>query len=668
MSEQPSTVGDAPAINGRVYRFPKMGVGTDDNERPTIQIERGQIPRMTRETIAALGSNDCNIFQRMKELVIIAREPERAEEYEHDERHGSDIVTRPGTPSIHTIGLASLTERAALAANWIKWDPKAGIKVGKAAPTGDMVPADPDTKVLAAVMGRVGDWPGIRPVRGIIESPALAPSGRVISEPGYDHETAFVLLPSFAMEPIPERPTQAQAAIELRWIWTNLYGDFPFADVGESSPLDVGRAAQFERARTVPGAFAGLAAILTILARPAILGAVPGIIFEAPTQGSGKSLGMHVVSMVATGRPAGVMTFPMRNGEPIEEELEKVLSAYALGGASVIAFDNITGNLAGAALDKVLSAVKTIDLRPLGESKVKTMPWSAITLFSGNNMTMSADVARRTMVSRIVSSLESPSKRPASDFMHPNLLNWIEATRPRLVRSLLLILRAFWVVQDKPDCGIRGSFEAWSQIIPGAIVYAGGPNVIKAWAEETGGGAGGDELSAAHSVLMASWPFDGESKASDVLAFAFKDEFAISRGDMAPDGKEDLREAIRMLCKSPIHVPKAGPFGISMSKIREKIRDGKSIERRIDRKGVALWTIKGRKPGTVPPQTQPAPVVTPSAAEPVAPPSPAPVVTCGACRQPRGYGPGRCNPCVCGGCCDVPAGIDGVCGCPPGAG
>ncbi len=667
MSEQPSTVGDVPgsAPMGRLIRFPKMGDGAhDDNERPEILIERGHIPRMTRQIISALGSNDSNIFQRMKELVTIAREPERAEAYEHDERHGSDIVTRPGTPSINTIRLAGLTERAALAANWIKWDSKAGEKNAKGKAEGDIVAADPDTKVLAAVMDRAGDWPGIRPIRGIIESPSLAPSGRVISEPGYDDETAFVLLPTFAMDPIPERPTQAQAAEALRWVWTNLYGDFPFADVGESDPLDVGRVAQFERAKTSPGAFVGIAGALSILARPAILGACPGIIFEAPTQGSGKSLGMHVVSMVAVGRPAGVMTFPMRNGEPAEDELEKILAAYALGGSSLVAFDNITGNLAGAALDKVLTAVRSIDLRPLGESKVKTMPWSAITLFSGNNMTMSADVARRTMISRIVSSLESPSKRPASDFMHPNLLTWIEANRPRLVRALLLILRAFWVAADKPDCGIRGSFEAWSQIIPGAIAYAGGPNVIKAWAEETGAGAGGDEMSAAHSVLMASWSFDPEVKASEIITFAFKDEFAILRGDAAPDGKEDLREAIRVLCKSPIHVPKAGPFGIAMSKIREKIRDGRSIVRRIDRKGVALWSVTGtaRKPPEVIPAA--APQALPAAPAPAAAPA---VKVCAACRRPRAQG--GCADCLtCEGCLDVP-GVPGSCSCAePGAG
>ncbi len=67
------------------------------------------------------------------------------------------------------------------------------------------------------------------------------------------------------------------------------------------------------------------------------------------------------------------MTFPMRNGEPAEDELEKILAAYALGGSSLVAFDNITGNLAGAALDKVLTAVRSIDLRPENfEAKIET--------------------------------------------------------------------------------------------------------------------------------------------------------------------------------------------------------------------------------------------------------------------------------------------------------
>jgi hypothetical protein len=350
------------------------------------------------------------------------------------------------------------------------------------------------------------------------------------------------------------------------------------------------------------------------------------------------------------------MTFPMKQGDPNEEELEKVLGAYAMGGARMIAFDNITGNLAGPALDKVLTAVKDIDLRPLGESKKVTMPWSAVSMFSGNNMTMSPDVARRTMVSRIVSSLECPSKRPASSFRHPRILDWIGKNLAALVRAAFVVLRAFWVATDKPSTGERGSFEAWSAIIPGAIKYAGGPNVIDAWAEEEASGRGGDEMSTAHGILMASWPFDEPVSAGAVLTWAFKDEFEIARGNVAPDGKEDARDAIRALCKCPTAIPKAVPFGIALGKLWQKIRDGRSLERSKNAKGNAVWAVKSvgraRQPVAAPPATVATAPTTP------------PIAVCDSCQGVIGRGFGFCNPCpTCRGCCEVSADHPAACAC-----
>ncbi len=625
---------------------------------PTIQIERAEIPRMVDECVAALA-RDPNVYQRMKELVTIAREPERTERYVSDRRVRNDILTRSGTPSIVSLTLPALTERAARAADWIKWDAKAGPRDAKGRPQGDYAPADPEPKVLASVLGRAGDFPEIPPVRGIIESPALAPSGRVIERAGYDEETAFVMLPAFAMDEIPDAPTQTEAAEALRYLWTELYSDFPFADVGEPAADDLDRSAQYARALQAPGAFVGLASIFTVLARPAILGACPGFIFEAPTPGSGKSLQMHITAMVVTGRPAGVMTFPMSKGEPNEEELEKVLSGYALGGARLIAFDNITGNLCGASLDKVLTAEKTIMLRKLGESPLYEMPWAAVPMFSGNNMTMSPDVARRAMVSRIVSSMESPSKRPLESFRHPMILDWIADHLPQLVRAAMVVLRAFWVATVKPNVGTRGSFAAWSAIIPGAIVYAGGPNVIKAWAEDANADGGGDEISTAHSAIMAAWPFDKPTKSAEIIAWAFKDEFAISKGDLPPDGKDDFREALRAICKTPMHVPKPNPLGKALGALREKIRDGRSIQRAFDANHSALWSVVGARPVAVQaPALSAAPVATPTLAAPE-------VLTCPECLFPRGAGYGHCNPCgVCLGCLDVAAYCEGACHCP----
>lgn len=647
-----------------------------DDDLPEIEIVRGQLPRMVRQTLEALAEHDENVFQRLGELVTIARQPDRAEvrfcpgresiatpclvcavDSGHgcvrNTRTGSSITVRPGTPVVRPLG-PTLTLRAARCANWVRWDSKAGEKVGKEKPAGEMVDADPDRQTMVQILGLDDLYP-VPPLQGVIETPTLTPSGRVVSKAGYDRETAFFMLPAFEIEPIPERPTRAQAEEALSYLWREMYSDFPFADVGDPDPSDRDRVKHYEKARAVPGAFVGLASILTIFSRLAIDGAVPGFIFEAATPGSGKSLHMHITSMVTTGRPAGVTTFPMRGNDPNEEELEKILSGYALGGARMIAFDNITGNLCGAALDKVLTAERTISLRKLGESPMLDMPWATVTMFSGNNMTTSPDVAGRCMVSRIVSSVENPRGRPASDFRHPYILSWIRDNLSKIVRAAFVVLRAFWAATDKPDCGLRGSFFAWSRIVPGAIKYAGGPNVIDAWAESSGGASGGDEMSAAHLTLMTAWPFDVETKAHAVLSKAFEHEFEIQRG-AAPDGLEDLREAIRTICKVPSLVPKASVFGAALGKLRDKIRSGMTIQRRIDRTGTAWWTIKRSAPRAAPVAASP-----PAVERPTSTPT---IHVCASCQSIVGRGPGFCNPCpTCRGCVEVPADAAGACYC-----
>jgi hypothetical protein len=262
------------------------------------------------------------------------------------------------------------------------------------------------------------------------------------------------------------------------------------------------------------------------------------------------------------------------------------------------------------------------------------------------------------MVSRIVSRLENPRGRPASDFRHPELLSWIGANLPNLLRAAFIILRAFRCAEDKTSCGIRGSFEAWSRVVPGAIRHAGGPNVIDAWAESSAGISGGDEMSAAHLTIMSMWPFETEVKASAVLSKAFEHEFEITRG-AAPDGFEDLREAIRVVCKTPTLVPKANTFGKALNKLRDKIRSGMTIEQRIDRTATSWWTIKRSTPR--------APVVAPTVS-PVATEQPATpqIITCEACAGEVGRGPSFCNPCtVCRGCCVVAFDAAGACSCRP---
>ncbi|HET6344932.1 MAG TPA: hypothetical protein VFH51_08365, partial [Myxococcota bacterium] len=288
----------------------------------------------------------------------------------------------------------------------------------------------------------------------------------------------------------------------------------------------------------------------------------------------------------ATSRAASVATFPTREGRPDEQELEKIIMGYALAGARIISFDNIRGLLAGATIERALTAVDTIDGRILGSNVQACMPWVATLLFSGNNMVMSDDVAQRSLCSRVESPREDPRARPAGSFRHTDLLAAIKARRAKLVRAVLVILRAYLAAKgdgsNVPDPGTRGSFEAWSKIVPGALMWAGGPNILRAFPE---GGRGGDEEGDAHGALMRHWREEWQGqKASTVLEALFKQEREIAKGTAPPDGLDEARGAVRTLMKLREGVaPNAAAFGMKLYALRGKIRDGRRIQNEKDK-------------------------------------------------------------------------------------
>lgn len=561
--------------------------------RPVVKIVVGELPRMIRETIRALGEGDPNLYQRANTLVRVIREPTRREAYEADARHGAEMHMRPGTPRmVDASGV--LMEQCATVAKWIKFDARRGQKVdGKIA--GEWVGANPCAMTVGAIEKRK-QWPGIRPIRGIAETPYLAPSGRIVQAPGWDEETNVVLLPSVNIGPIDVSPTQDQSRAALRYLWTRLACDFPFRGLGEANnATDPTRALQFAKAVEIPDAFVGLTMLLTIFARLGITGAVPSGVFEAAGQGSGKSLQIHTIAMVATSRAASVATFPTREGKPDEQELEKVIMGYAMAGARIVAFDNIRGLLAGATLERAQTAVDSIDGRILGATGQTSLPWMAALMFSGNNMAMSDDVAQRSLVSRIESGREDPRARPRKDFLYPNLLAAVQNDRARMVRAALVILRAYLAAKeagvDVPVMS-RGSFEAWAAIVPGAIRYAGGPDMLRAFPEA---GRGGDEEGEAHLCLMRWWRDEWQGqRASVILEALFRGEPKRGHEQEGPaDMLDEARAAARALTRTKEgQPPSPHAFGLKLRGLRGKIRGGMRFDADEDKKtGTALWRV-----------------------------------------------------------------------------
>jgi len=578
-------------------RVRKKGPSNDGEEpnRPVIKIEAGQLPRMVDEGNTALAAHT-NIYQRSGELVTVVREPDRVDTTDRDTRKGREITLRPGTPRLRNVSAASLRVHLASIANWVKWVPS---KKKDGEGEGEWAPAHPDSAATAAILDptAAGGWPDIRPIRGILESPALAPSGSLITARGYNEETGYVLLPSVDVGKIDEKPTQEQARAAMRYLWIELFCDFPYFGLGESDPKDTDRSKRYEQACKCPDAFVGICALLSMFARPAIEGSTPGSVFEAASQGSGKTLQIHAISTLATGRSAGLMTFPTHDGKVDEAELEKILASYALAGTRAIAFDNIKGTLGGSALEKAMTAVDSIDLRVLGSSETRTMPWTAIIMFSGNNMAMSDDVTQRVLCSRLESERDDPRSRPSKEFRHPRLLDWIREHRAKLIRACLVILRAFIVAESKSDAGSWGSFEAWSALVPAAIVYAGGPNVLDL---RQRGGAVDNGEGAAHAALMRSWPtdvFPKGAKAGALLKYAsFQEEKDIEAGKAPPDGLDEFRNALRELTQTPDgRAPSTGTLGFAFRALRGKWREGCKLDGERDKhSGIVVWRVVKR--------------------------------------------------------------------------
>lgn len=160
-----------------------------------------------------------------------------------------------------------------------------------------MVPADPTTLHINTLMG-LRYRSRLRRLNGVIKSPLLLSSGRLIERYGYDEATCYFFdNGGVEFPPIPERPGKTECLAALKLLDDDLLSEFPFVD---------------DASRSV-----ALSALLTGIARPALMLA-PMHAYSAPEAGTGKSYLADLVVLLATGRFAAAI-----NAGKDEEELEK---------------------------------------------------------------------------------------------------------------------------------------------------------------------------------------------------------------------------------------------------------------------------------------------------------------------------------------------------------
>lgn len=283
----------------------------------------------------------------------------------------------------------------------------------------------------------------------VVSTPVFGRDGSLLSIPGHHaSESLWLHLdPSLGELHVPEAPTAADIAGARGLLIEHLLFDFPFVDPSDRTHM--------------------IAALLLPFARRLVTGCTPLHVIEAPTPGSGNGLLTNLLGVIATGTACNGCTLP---GE--EEEVRKKLSAELAMGRPIILLDNLPEKRVtdSATLASVLTAETWTD-RLLGATRMLTFPNRAVWLCSANNPRFSLELVRRSVRIRIDPKQDMPWHR--SGFRHDPVMDWARDNRPKLVRALLTLIRA-WVAAGRP-AGKQslGSFESWARVVGGILEVAG---------------------------------------------------------------------------------------------------------------------------------------------------------------------------------------------------
>lgn len=303
----------------------------------------------------------------------------------------------------------------------------------------DCDPPAPMIKQITAI----GERRQLRPLDGVITAPTIRLDGSVLCLPGYDPQTRLVFDPMGEELPeIPNAPTIEQAKAALQ---TLLYPfeKFPFVDPLARSAL--------------------LAGIITGAIRP-VLPTAPAIGFDAPIQGSGKTLLAKCVGALVEGCVPDV--WPHTKGRD-DEEVRKRLFTALRGGAKAMIWDNVIGTFDSASMAAFITAPVMVD-RVLGKSESVRIPNRAMLMMTGNNMSLAGDLPRRVLICRIDPESEQPFKREFA--LDP--LAWVLDHRVEMVAAVCTLIRARFVHMADKAPGNLASFEDWDNLVRQTVVFA----------------------------------------------------------------------------------------------------------------------------------------------------------------------------------------------------
>jgi len=280
--------------------------------------------------------------------------------------------------------------------------------------------------------------PEIRQINSF-RAPVIRLNGEIeLLAPGYDKQTEIYTTETVTYADDMSLP-------RARKILSDLFSEFVFSDAG--------------RSRSV-----AISAILTLYA----IGLLPSrsirpaFIFCANDVGAGKGTAVKATLIPICGH-AQAQSFPRE-----EAELRKILITTLIEAKPYLFFDNLTGHLHSPPLEAFLTSGEYRD-RILGENRSFAGDNITVVMLTGNALTVSPDMRRRSLFIDLFIECERPEDRHFKNRLDDSTLL---TRRPDILAAAWALIRN-WMALGRPKPSIdNSSFPAWSDVIGGIVQAA----------------------------------------------------------------------------------------------------------------------------------------------------------------------------------------------------
>ena len=344
---------------------------------------------------------------------------------------GGSLATVEGG-KVHPLDADGLAYHLGGIAAFEKWDGRAEA----------FRPCDPPQPLVRQLLA-LGERRKLKRLEAVVTAPTIRLDGSVLDRPGYDEATGLLLdLRPTGLPRVIDRPTVEQARDALA-VLLKPFTAFPFVDPAARGAL--------------------LAALLTAVVRP-VLPTAPAFGFDAPVQGSGKTLLAQCMGALIEGAPPDV--WPHTHNARDDEETRKRLFTALRTGSRALIWDNITGTFDSAAMAAFITAPAMID-RVLGKSEAIRVPNRALLILTGNNLALAGDMPRRVLICRIDPQTSEPFAR---QFDLDPLAHCLDR-REDMVAAACTLIRARFTHMTQPAPGRLASFEAWDDLVRQTVVW-----------------------------------------------------------------------------------------------------------------------------------------------------------------------------------------------------